>query len=373
VRHLKDFLNTVMSNPLVLSLNVLAVLSVLWSEAPGSSVSRNVALAMTTAFAIYFAARFSLSQQLRILLWTVVIVVVASVIIVLVAPQSGLAGPSWLGVFRQKNSFGHFMALGFLVVLTIPATSQRSRTYKTIALIILMILTFFSDSMSAILLNLIILCLFGVYRMLRGSVVALLATLAATLVPLLVVISLLSQVDTDAVLISLGRDPTLTGRTDVWANLEHAIDYRPWLGYGYGGFWNQWGGTYGTFWSPRDRWTPGSGHNSYIDVRVDLGIVGLILFIVIAVDAYLRAVYYARHTRTAEGLLPILYITFFLISGTSESHVLYNNTLWALFVAVCFSLSRSYVPESVTAGSREGASQNMLRAGLRRSLMLSKS
>jgi O-antigen ligase len=265
------------------------------------------------------------------------------------------------------------MALGFMVVMTIPVTSQRTRTFKNIGLVILMILTFLSDSMSAILLTLIILCLFGVYRMLRGSVVALLATLAAGLVPLLVVISLLSQVDTDAVLISLGRDPTLTGRTDVWTNLEHAIGERPWLGYGYGGFWNQLGGTYGTFWNQRSFWAPGSGHNSYIDVRIDLGIVGLILFIVIAIDGILRAIYYARHTRTAEGLWPLLYISFFLISSVSESHILYNNTLWALFLTVCFSLSRSHVRESTTVDGREGASQNMLRAGLRRSLMLSKS
>jgi O-antigen ligase len=67
---------------------------------------------------------------------------------------------------------------------------------------------------------------------------------------------------------ALGRDATLTGRTDIWAKLMPVVEQRSMLGCGFGGF-----------------WTPETiaehivteAHNGYLAVLMELGIVGLLL------------------------------------------------------------------------------------------------
>ena len=75
---------------------------------------------------------------------------------------------------------------------------------------------------------------------------------------------------------SLGRGSTLTGRTELWA---HCLQFQanPILGAGFESFW---------FGERRDKiaafynkWRPGGAHNSYLDIYLDLGLIGLSLLI----------------------------------------------------------------------------------------------
>ena len=68
----------------------------------------------------------------------------------------------------------------------------------------------------------------------------------------------------------LGRTENLTGRTDIWNSLLPYAKSRLLLGYGYGGFW-----------TTRLREQIAShAHNGSLNTVLDLGIIGLILFIV---------------------------------------------------------------------------------------------
>ena len=77
----------------------------------------------------------------------------------------------------------------------------------------------------------------------------------------------------------LGKAPTLTGRTDIWRALAEPIAQRPWFGWGYQAFWTDTSLT-----SPVDRvesimegFRPPDAHSTPIDIRLQLGLVGLIL------------------------------------------------------------------------------------------------
>jgi len=67
----------------------------------------------------------------------------------------------------------------------------------------------------------------------------------------------------------LGRDDTLTGRTDVWAAVLPAMEREPMLGYGFGSFWTD---TRRRFYEISD------AHNGYLDISLDLGAVGLAFY-----------------------------------------------------------------------------------------------
>lgn len=79
----------------------------------------------------------------------------------------------------------------------------------------------------------------------------------------------------------LGRDPTLTGRTKIWSTLL-TMDTNPLVGTGYGSFWL--GARLNSVWEQRGRIT--ESHNGYLEMYLNLGIIGLFLFLVFLVAAY---------------------------------------------------------------------------------------
>jgi exopolysaccharide production protein ExoQ len=79
----------------------------------------------------------------------------------------------------------------------------------------------------------------------------------------------------------MGRDPTLTGRTKIWGTLL-AMDTNPLVGTGYGSFWL--GSRLNSVWELRGRIT--ESHNGYLEMYLNLGIIGLLLFVVFLIAAY---------------------------------------------------------------------------------------
>lgn len=86
----------------------------------------------------------------------------------------------------------------------------------------------------------------------------------------------------DAGIEASGRDTTLTGRTELWDDLEAIAAERPVLGVGYGAFWV--GNTH-NLWEVH-LWRPTQGHNGYLDVLLDIGVVGLLLMIGVILAAF---------------------------------------------------------------------------------------
>ena len=72
----------------------------------------------------------------------------------------------------------------------------------------------------------------------------------------------------EAILRSLGRDMTLTGRTDVWRELL-AVGTDPLLGTGYMSFWDD-----ESFRSKLPNWVSSSAHNGYLEIYLAGGIIG---------------------------------------------------------------------------------------------------
>jgi exopolysaccharide production protein ExoQ len=79
---------------------------------------------------------------------------------------------------------------------------------------------------------------------------------------------------------TLGRDATLTGRTDIWAELLPEAEHRPLLGYGFGGFWTT---------SRIDAHDVREAHNGYLDLELDLGVLGLLLMALFLLRACRKA------------------------------------------------------------------------------------
>lgn len=336
--NLRTIIPVLIRSPFVTLLTVLAVVSYFWSAVPSATFSRSYPLVMNTLFAAYFATRFTMREQIGILARVVALFAALSLVFVLVAPEA-TSGSAWQGIFTQKNVYGRVMALGALLMLSLPSSSASTMRMKWFGYCAMLVFVFMSDSMTSLIIVLAITMLSFVLRAFWFGSVLGAALVFATAVPVLVFAYGAVTIDTDAVLISLGKDPSLTGRTEVWDKVQYAINETPMLGYGYGAFWNRWEGVYGTLWSRRDQFQPGSAHNTFLDVWVNVGILGPVLYLLSMGHALLLALKKLLRTHNGEGLWPVMYLTYLSILGLSEDFVLINGLYWTLYLVVVFSLA----------------------------------
>ncbi len=332
---------TIFVAPFFLVITIFAISSILWSDFPGATISRSIGLFGTTVFMIYVVARFNVRQQINLLMIAIVIILISCYVFVFAMPGIGRAGGyAWLGIFAQKNVLGRTMAIATLLFLLYPTTSFRGYSLRSLGYLLALILVIQSNSMTAVLITITVTLMYYFYNALRLKPLPAIALMFITGIPVLMFAFVAITVDTDDILIALGRDPSLTGRADVWTNLDYAIDQRPWFGYGYGAFWSQWDGMYGDLWSRRDHWKPTSAHHAYRDVTLEVGKIGFGLFVAATVVAIAQALYLIKTTKSGIGLWPALYLTLTLMLGFSESFILYNTIFWALYVLVGYSLGK---------------------------------
>jgi O-antigen ligase len=129
---------------------------------------------------------------------------------------------------------------------------------------------------------------------------------------------------------------TLSDRTYLWQDLLDNAAKTPMLGVGFGAFWvGPLGYELYPFpnWAKVTRtWRPREGHNGYIDVYVDLGVVGLVLVLLVILFAVLGSLDDLQD-RFELGRLRVILLLSVLINNFAESSFL-NGThaLWFMFL-----------------------------------------
>jgi exopolysaccharide production protein ExoQ len=123
----------------------------------------------------------------------------------------------------------------------------------------------------------------------------------------------------------LGRQATLTGRADlIWPVLAPIAWQNPVLGIGYGAFWI----------TPVPDLTLdiNEAHNGYLDVFIELGVVGLIL-VALVVVTYFRKARNELQEHFHWAAFRMSYLVIFLVHNWTETTLLRSREiLWNLFV-----------------------------------------
>lgn len=333
----------------------IALASVLWSDAPEITLRRSVALIGTTAFGVYLATRYKVGDQQRLVAWALAIAAVLSLLLALALPSYGVSSDiyaqGWRGVYSHKNQLGSIMALSTLLFFLLALASRKRRWAACAGLILSLGLIILSNSKTALVVCLVVLALLPVYRALRWPItLAVPVITSAWLLGGGVVVWGLNNAE--AILGALGRDPTLTGRTELWSLVTTMILRRPWLGYGYNGFWEGNEGSY--FWISLNGFQPTSAHNGFLDLWLQLGLLGVLAFVLSFLLAFLRAAAWARVDKTIESLWPLMYLTFMLLYSMTESSIMNRNDIyWALYAATVLSLPTRQVSAEKTGGEKQ--------------------
>lgn len=335
-------IRTALQNKAIWFIILLTLLSFIWSDLSDDSLRKGINAFATSLFGLYLASRFSLREQIKLLTIALGVVTVASFLFSLAFPsvaiETGANAGAWRGPLTQKNLLSRVMLLSsFVFFFDMLNQPIKQRRIHYVLMVLSLLLVLLSNSKTALLILFVLLLLSPLYLLLKME--------GRVLIPLLILLILLVGSSTTILLgnwenltISLGRDPTLSGRTELWDAAFDMIAARPWLGYGFQAFWIDDGAA--TYIWKIVQYKPPHAHNGYINIALDLGLIGLFLFVLNLLLTYSRSVRWAKLDGTTWGLFPLIYTTFLIIYNQSENTIVEHNSIfWAFFVSLSFVVS----------------------------------
>ena len=340
------FWSTIWRARWVIALASFAVLSTLWSEDPSTSFRKGVSLGATALFGIYFASRYPISEQIRLLARMCAVAMVCSLVFGLLGLGQSVDGlEGWYGIYVQKNSLGRMAVLSALVFWYLAKTDARAKWAARAGVLLSLVLIYLSNSMTA---RMALPLLFGVqlllhvFRRSRRWGMALLGLGVGVGVPVIRWALMNMQIATQAV----GRDLSLTGRVQLWIFCAFMALQRPWLGYGYYAFWQGMNGPSSRILVALNIGMP-HAHNGFIDIWLTLGLVGVAIFAAGFITYLVRAFSFLDWQSPCSWW-PLMYFAFIFLYDLTESTLLVPNSLfWALYAATAFSVSAQSEREPV--------------------------
>ncbi len=259
------------------------------------------------------------------------------------------AGNAWVGLATQKNELGHHGLLAVLVFLISARTFRRWRVpfyILTLASFVLLVGSLSKTSLGAGLVTaagFVVFLTFRARKTLAGAV-------TITLISGIVVTILFVTANLEEIAGRFGKDATFTGRTPLWRTVIDAIERKPWLGYGYDGYF---GGplseshlisAYAEF-----DWGPTHAHNALFESALHVGIPMSILLLIFLVRGIVRATNHVRWVRGPIGLFPLVYLTMITMTSITESGIFTQRFGVTMFV-IAIVLAKVGVQEAKKTG-----------------------
>jgi exopolysaccharide production protein ExoQ len=160
---------------------------------------------------------------------------------------------------------------------------------------------------------------------------------------------------------AIGKDPTLTGRTDVWRAVI-SMTPSPWFGAGFESFWL--GSRLTKLWDIFP-WHPNEAHDGYLEMYLNLGWIGLILFSLVMIQGYRRLVAgFGQYTGTVN--LRMAYFVVTLVYNLTEAGFRMFTPMW-IFLLLSITPVLKQQPESATSEPINATSWELLEPSLRSS------
>lgn len=262
------------------------LMSALWSPEPVIAFRTGLQVILTILICMFIASRLTTRQLLMVLLVAMTTILARSF------PQAlfdlSVGSPS-KAIYTHKNPFGTDMSVLWVTALALLLVRDIPVLIRWLALAVLplaLLMVFASQSATAILIS------FGMAGILIGArlylgnnnvltfprIAAISVTVFVVTVGLTLAINLSPVDPVTLVLNALGKDASLTGRTDLWSIAMVEIEERPLMGTGAYGYWRYDDNAFVRqifidFY--RERGNVFHFHNAWLELSVNLGLVGL--------------------------------------------------------------------------------------------------
>lgn len=308
-----------------LILNIWCMASYTWSGEPGNSLKSIIMYSMTVFSGIVLAGYMTWEQF-------TVSVVNCSGLLMILSPIVSLAIPSigkgvydgtvaWDGVFMEKQQLGIHSAIFIIAIVALNLYSDKYRKYLLFLPLGFLNIIGATGKTAFIMLFVSFSTLTLIWFLRRGPIIALITTWTITVV--FPTIYYVYKFLGDEIFKLLGRNKTLTGRTEVWEGVQQLIDMRPLFGWGYGAVW-----TNRTLTSPYNYisdaagFTPMNAHSSYRDTWLQLGIVGVIILVACILYTLLGA--FSRNSKHPLSVMFAISAIMGILSTSFTESILMN-------------------------------------------------
>ena len=327
-------------NPLLILCIIICGVSYVWSIDSAVTLRRSIAVTLTTLFGLVLAARYDWNGMVQRLAACFAVLAILGLVIPLTLPFYGVMQEihqgAWRGAWVEKNYMGGFMAKGVIIMLCAFAM-RPDRFWLWLPFAgLCFFLVLMSTSKTALLISLIGIGGFIFLRLYRRFTFSRPILVLALVIVIGTIAGMLAFAP-DFTFGLIGKEKTLTGRTDIWHWLIESIKLKPWLGHGYGVYWKEhFGPSY--YVRLELEWGVPSAHNGWIETWLSIGALGVGVFAVMFIMTVILAFDRLRKGGT-ETYWVILSTIMFLGFSMSESTILQQNDLsWVMFVATSAKL-----------------------------------
>jgi len=286
---------------------VLLLVSAAWSFDPQATIRRGVEYLFVVLGGIGIASSVEGDEFMDVIVLSCAVSLVSSLALRRVHPDLAMQDfTAMRGIFSHKNIFGEVMALGVLSCLhclRVPTRGRSGRMLYGGALIAFLGFALASKSATGFVTAFAYLGADSLISLYRKGGIARIAWLLLVVVALPIVLTIL--LFPGDFFDMIGKDPTLSGRTEVWDYVLAAINQRPWLGWGYWGFWSPDNPVAAEI-SVIVQWPVPEAHNAVLELLLDVGALGTAFFIFL----WLRNIWLAlrcMRTRAAPIAITALY------------------------------------------------------------------
>jgi exopolysaccharide production protein ExoQ len=260
----------------MLLLSILVPASLLWSAEPKLTIKRSILFLF--GLIILYTITYSSRQPVRKMLLTIVgsTSAVAFISLLIHFAFSGAytvnpARPGLAGITQHPNSLSPMLSIGLILSLGISFYTTSLKILGRLAQGLMGLCLLLAQSMTSLMATTVGCGLFVILssaRYQRGAMHLLIAS----------VFTLCSIIGWSNIKSGLfqatGRDESLSGRDEVWKIIINEAIKRPIFGRGYGAFWTEGKGR-----ELVQTWNPRQSHNAYLDLWLDLGIIGIVIFV----------------------------------------------------------------------------------------------
>jgi exopolysaccharide production protein ExoQ len=327
-------------DPYLLAILVLTLLSPFWSELPSFAFKGSLVLVGTSLYAVHIAKHYNIERMTVILRFLCAAILIVGAIFCIVLPSFSVNEKGWQGIMSFPIRTGTFAALGIVLWIAHlrPTHKHKSLSFGIIAILLLVLVR--SNSAQALLTLISLLGIFIVQYLFKklqfrqaavGSVIFFVFGLCLFLV---------IQSNLMGIFEALGKDATLSGRTDFWPTVISTLNHHnPLLGFGVYGFWQPWRGNENParYIINANGFVPPNAHSGFLDLALEIGWLGLFLFACSFFKLAINALKFAIESKTQTAFVPIILVAYIFISNFSETQLFSDVYIWFLYVFLATS------------------------------------
>ncbi|MGE8150078.1 O-antigen ligase family protein [Pseudomonas vancouverensis] len=350
-------------NFLLLAFLLCVAASITWSEDPMLSFKRYVALLSVVFFAGFIAYNYSVERIAFMLGCMIGAVALMGLIFAVLRPDiafiaGGIRDGAFKGIFAEKNAGARINAIGILLLLPMIRRRHPVALFGALCSLLAIGLAQSATAISLIVSGAASYWYFLTLVRLRVNR-SLAAFFGATLVYALICVFLYANYS--LLLDLLGRDASLTDRTQIWELLTPFIDDKFLNGYGYGAFWasddaevfiKRWGYI-------------GNAHSGYLETMLNGGVIQLTALLLLFAGALVKQYRAITSEQSAQVRACALVIVGLFIVTNYVAYVIpnYRSAEFLVFCSLALSFHHAHATQPHwTAAVRRSAPGGPVKA-----------